>query len=86
MPHDTDYMDADEVDAPPEKRSDSDTDTNSTALLPKPFFHGKELKPGGRCTVEFVHVYDDEVEVKYVKDGSKSEPKKASEPPDEMME
>jgi hypothetical protein len=39
-----------------------------TALLPKSFFEGKELKPGQQYYVEVVREYEDEVEVKYPHD------------------
>lgn len=38
-------------------------DEGETALLPKSLFGG-DCKPGDKYTVEVVHVYDDELEVK----------------------
>jgi hypothetical protein len=46
---------------PAKKEAADDTD-----LLPRAFFAGKSLEPGSKCEVEIVHVYDDEVAVKYV--------------------
>jgi len=48
-----------------------------TALLPKSFFEGQELKPGQQYYVEIVRAYEDEVEVKYpheVKEEKEEEP------------
>lgn len=55
----------------PEKQDEGEDE--NTALLPKSFFEGKELKPGNRCMIEIVRPYEDEVEVRYVKHGSKEE-------------
>jgi hypothetical protein len=40
-------------------------DEGATALLPKSFFEGKDIKPGEQYYVEIVRSYEDEVEVKY---------------------
>jgi len=48
------------------KDGDSKDSGEDTDLLPKSFFAGKSLEPGSKCEVEIVHVYDDEVAVKYV--------------------
>lgn len=45
-------------------KKDEDSE-GSTALLPKSFFEGQELKPGQQFYVEIVRSYEDEVEVKY---------------------
>ena len=42
-----------------------DKDEGETALLPKSFFEGQELKPGEQYYVEIVRSYEDEVLVKY---------------------
>ncbi len=47
-------------DKPMEKKEDGET-----ALLPKSFFEGQELKPGQQYYVEVVRSYEDEVEVRY---------------------
>lgn len=72
---DEDYEAADESDSSeaPEKAREEESET---ALLPKSLFGDKDLKPGSRCSIEVVAVYDDEVEVKYVKheeNGSKED-------------
>ncbi len=41
-------------------------DEQETALLPKSVFRGKDLKAGDKETVEVVHIYSDEVEVRCV--------------------
>lgn len=38
---------------------------SETALLPKSFFEGQDLKPGEQYYVEVVRSYEDEVEVRY---------------------
>jgi hypothetical protein len=48
----------------PESKSEKEKG-GETALLPKSFFEGKELKPGEQYYVEVVREYEDEVEVKY---------------------
>lgn len=47
---------------PPHKESEEE---GETALLPKSFFEGQELKPGQQYYVEIVRAYEDEVEVRY---------------------
>lgn len=49
--------------APPKKPQDA---KSATALVPKEFFEGKELKPGDRCEVEIAAIHDEEVSLKYV--------------------
>lgn len=61
----------------PEPDMPEKDNSDSTALLPKSFFQGKAPEVGHECKVEVVHVYEDEVEVKYLpegKDEEKSEP------------
>lgn len=48
----------------PKKETDKEKD-GETALLPKSFFEGQELKPGEQYYVEIVRSYEDEVEVRY---------------------
>jgi hypothetical protein len=38
-----------------------------TALLPKSIFGDKTLEPGAECKFKVVQIYEDEVEVEYVK-------------------
>jgi len=49
-----------------------------TALLPKSFFEGQELKPGEQYYVEIVRQYEDEVEVKYPHKVKDEEPEEES--------
>jgi hypothetical protein len=68
--------------APEEHESKEQESGEETALLPKSFFAGKDIEPGSKCEVEVVHVYQDEVEVRYVKHDKKkdSDAKEDSEP------
>lgn len=45
-----------------------------TALLPKSFFPDKELEVGKECKVRVEQVYEDEVEVAYVKHDTEPKP------------
>lgn len=57
------YSDGGATDAAaPEQR---EADGATTGLLAKDFFQGKDPKPGDKCEVEVVKVYDDQVEVRY---------------------
>lgn len=63
-----DYYDETEASPAPEmEEGEDETPEVETALLPKSIFEDKELKPGSECKFRIVHVYDDEVEVEYVK-------------------
>lgn len=58
----------------PEQPESKENETGEeTALLPKSLFSGKDIEPGSKCEVEIVHVYEDEVEVKYVPHGTKED-------------
>lgn len=54
------------------KREESDSES---ALLPKSFFGDKDLEVGKKCEVKIVHVYEDEVEVEYVRHKKKDNDK-----------
>lgn len=73
-------MEADEPANSKETPSEETKEGDNTALLPKSFFAGKEIEPGSKCELEIVHAYEDEVEVKYVPHGTKSDDKSDSEP------
>ena len=69
MPKDSMYPGMDEEEPmsnepgePPHKESE---EKGETALLPKSFFEGQEIKPGEQYYVEIVRSYEDEVEVRY---------------------
>ena len=68
--------------APDEKKEHQDD--QATAVLPKSFFQGKDLKPGSQCMVEIQRVMDDEVQVSYVPHDD-SEDKSNEAPPDPPM-
>lgn len=44
-----------------------DDDDSASALLPKSVLGDHKLKPGDQVILEVVHIYEDEVEVKYGK-------------------
>lgn len=45
-----------------------DSDDAASALIPKSVIGDHKLKPGDQVILEVVHIYEDEVEVKYGKD------------------
>lgn len=89
----TDYY-SDEGETPntreePAKETDAE---GKTALLPKSFFAGRDMKPGQHCDIEIVRVHPEEVEVKYVEMSDEKEEKGEGEgeappqaPPGPMM-
>ncbi len=62
---------------PEPDESDSEESSEETALLPKSFFPD-EPEVGKVCKVEVVHVYEDEVEVKYSTEDKDENPKPKS--------
>lgn len=83
MPTDSMYDsegDEPEVVDSPEEESKENESGEDTALLPKSLFAGKDIEPGSKCEVEVVHVYGDEVEVKYVKHKQDPAAKEDAEP------
>ncbi len=58
-------MSSDSADKSRPKQAKKD-DTAQTALLPKSFFQGKDLKVGKQCKVEIVALHESEAEVRYV--------------------
>lgn len=50
-----------------------DNDDAASALIPKSVIGDHKLKPGDQVILEVVHVYEDEVEVKYGKKDKKEE-------------
>lgn len=50
----------------------------ATELVSASFFGDKPLEVGGECTVRIVHVYDDQVEIEYVKEKERESPMKGS--------
>jgi hypothetical protein len=38
-----------------------------TALLPRSFFQGKDLEVGSKCKIKVEGIFDDEIEVSYVR-------------------
>lgn len=76
MPYDqtdTDYPATEDAAENPNPESESDgKDEGATALLPKTVLGGKDFQPGEEVVLEVVHVYEDEVEVKYASEKPKS--------------
>lgn len=67
------------------EESESKADSAGTpGLLPKDFFHGKELKPGTVCEVKVERVMDGQVEISYVSHSKKSEKTEEVETDSEM--
>ena len=55
---------------PVEDRSEQQQDDDSaTALIPKSLLGDKEFKAGDEVVLKIVHIYEDEVEVEYAKEG-----------------
>ena len=50
-----------------------DNDDSASALLPKSVLGDHKLKPGDQVILEVVHIYEDEVEVKYGKKDKKKD-------------
>lgn len=73
----------DDTDASPEKPKEDDA--GNTALLPKDFFEGQELKPGQQYYVEVVRMYENEVEVKYPHEVKEEKPTKEADDAIEAM-
>lgn len=51
------------------KKPMRDEEGGETALLPKSLCPDMEFEPGQELKLKVVHVYDDEVEVEYMKEG-----------------
>lgn len=81
MPEETDsyYGATDSPAAPPDpsaKSAESDDEKDpgtDTALLPKSLFPGEPPAIGDVCSFKVEHVWEDEIEVSYVKDGEGAE-------------
>ena len=56
------------------KPDDQEPDSDS-ALLPKSLFGGKTPEVGDECTFKVEHLFEDQVEVSYVKEGMDEKPK-----------
>lgn len=77
MPDNDLYDDGEEA-TPAPRKSDKDA-PETTALLPKSFFQGKDLDIGKQCKVEIVRLLDSEVEVRYVRHEDKDKEEDDSE-------
>jgi len=62
----------------PDKAEAHEDESGETALIPKALLAGKEFKPGEEMVVEIVHVYEDEVEIKYASEKKREDKKPSS--------
>lgn len=62
------------------KPDEEQTPESETALLPKSLFPGEEPAVGDVCQFKIEHIWDDEIEVSYMKEGEGEEksPRKPS--------
>lgn len=73
--------DEDSMDDKPEMGRDDDAgkvdeeEKDTTALIPKTLFAGKDFKPGDEIVLKIVHLYEDEAEVEYAHGDEKEEGK-----------
>ncbi len=73
---------------PHDEDQEGEESESQTTLVPKSMFGGKEPQPGDVCKFEIEHIYEDEVEIRYVNDNEKpkSEMSMADEKMDQMGE
>lgn len=69
-----DYYQQDQEPNAQEKGAKDEAPEENTFLAPKSAVK-KDANPGDKCEFEIVHVYEDEVELKWVKDGEYDKPK-----------
>jgi len=60
-----------------------DSDDSASALIPKSVLGDHKLSPGDQVILEVVHIYEDEVEVKYGKKDKKDKSEDKSEVEDD---
>jgi hypothetical protein len=88
MPEDSDYYDAGPAagtepnpakpDAAKPKPGEDKTPETESALLPKSLFPGEPPAIGDVCQFKIEHVWEDEIEVSYVKEGEDEEKPRSS--------
>lgn len=66
--------------APDDAEDKQEDEGGETAMIPKSLLRGKKFKPGEEVVLEIVHMYEDEVEVRY------GQEKKGEEPDRSQME
>lgn len=72
MPEDSDYYDAGPAagtEQKPPKPGEEKTPETETALLPKSLFPGEPPAIGDVCQFKVEHIWEDEFEVSYMKEG-----------------
>jgi hypothetical protein len=67
------YPEAASEEKRPTPDNESEEPDEQTFLVPKSALKGKEPQPGETCKIEAVHVYDGEIEFKYVPHDEKKE-------------
>jgi hypothetical protein len=75
---DANYPGAEDDSSDQEQSDTTEKDESQTALLPKSFFGSKDLKPGHKCTVEIVRLFEDEAEVKYLPESKEESGEKSN--------
>lgn len=55
----------------PMSESEGEDEGQETALIPKSWFQGKDLEVGSKCKLRVEGIFDDEIEVSYVKSKKK---------------
>lgn len=75
---------SDQSSEPYQAESETSEEGGQTALVPKSFFGGKDLKPGATCAIRVDRVLEDQVEVSYAHSGQK--PMERDEEMERMME
>lgn len=69
---------------PYQAEAEPSDESGKTALLPKSFFGGKDLRPGTACAVRVERVLEDQIEVSYAHSGER--PMERDEEMESMME
>jgi hypothetical protein len=92
MAQDVNYYpeDSEPVEASSEVKKDGGSGADEggvqTALIPKSMLMGYECKPGDKITLEVVHLYEDEVEVKFLGKEKGGEPESKESSPEDQLD
>lgn len=71
------------ADEPKSESENGEGDDQETALIPRSWFQGKDLEVGGKCKLRVEGIFDDEIEVSYVKSKKKDGKDKDSDDDDD---
>lgn len=66
-------------DSAPKEKDEAEESAESSALLPKSLFSGKDFKVGDEIVLKITHLYEDQFEAEYAKE--KSSKPQEPEPP-----